>query len=346
MSDEVSRILRLAGILKESKEIEDECDMMQEEEDEYSPPDMPMPDDVGSEDVTITLPKSAVEWLKDHLSTEPCEGDCEVVQDAIEEALCPECDDDEASDELEDDLGLEESAASESQLAKDLIVKAFFEYFQSQPWASEEGIAPRGIVHASNEKLINIVTGKTKTFSQAGRANALRGLLERVKGQIDWTPKENKFVHDQTVDNLEESLDGSENSNKTWQYLTKVIESLDAALSSMYTAILRTDGEVFKKLRENVTIVENVKKEINWLAVSQTAKKAENLDESEGSIPKVDLEATHLRDSKWAVRPSGQLGTMGWHPFPWEVVYVTARNEEDAIRKARSRFDAQVTKKA
>ena len=36
------------------------------------------------------------------------------------------------------------------------------------------------------------------------------------------------------------------------------------------------------------------------------------------------LEATLLRDNRWAVRPQGQLGTCGWHPKPWEVVYVTA----------------------
>jgi hypothetical protein len=45
------------------------------------------------------------------------------------------------------------------------------------------------------------------------------------------------------------------------------------------------------------------------------------------------MEATHLRDNRWAVRPTGQLGTCGWYPKPWTVFYCTARNAEDAIRK-------------
>lgn len=45
-------------------------------------------------------------------------------------------------------------------------------------------------------------------------------------------------------------------------------------------------------------------------------------------------EADNLRDNRWAVRPEGQLGTCGWHPKPWQVVYVTAATVSDALRKA------------
>ena len=48
----------------------------------------------------------------------------------------------------------------------------------------------------------------------------------------------------------------------------------------------------------------------------------------------MQLEATHLRGNKWAVRPAGQLGTCGWHPRAWTVQYVTARSSDEAIRKA------------
>ena len=47
------------------------------------------------------------------------------------------------------------------------------------------------------------------------------------------------------------------------------------------------------------------------------------------------LEAIHLRANRWAVRPQGQLGTCGWYPEPWNVVYVNARSAADAIRKAQ-----------
>ena len=48
----------------------------------------------------------------------------------------------------------------------------------------------------------------------------------------------------------------------------------------------------------------------------------------------MELEATELRNGQWAVRPAGQLGTMGWHPYPWTVVYVRAPNAGEAVRKA------------
>ena len=52
-------------------------------------------------------------------------------------------------------------------------------------------------------------------------------------------------------------------------------------------------------------------------------------------ITNVELEATPLRDGKWAVRPKGQLGTCGFHPIPWTVQYIRARSAAEAIRKAK-----------
>lgn len=51
-----------------------------------------------------------------------------------------------------------------------------------------------------------------------------------------------------------------------------------------------------------------------------------------------ELEATHLRGKHYAVRPKGQLGTCGWHPKAWTVVYVNARDTEEAIRKAKAKL--------
>lgn len=45
-------------------------------------------------------------------------------------------------------------------------------------------------------------------------------------------------------------------------------------------------------------------------------------------------EADHLRGNRWAVRPEGQLGTCGFYPKAWQIVYVNARSESDALRKA------------
>ena len=51
----------------------------------------------------------------------------------------------------------------------------------------------------------------------------------------------------------------------------------------------------------------------------------------------MQLEATHLRGNLWAVRPVGQLGTCGWSPKPWTVIYVTARSALEAVRIANRR---------
>jgi hypothetical protein len=52
----------------------------------------------------------------------------------------------------------------------------------------------------------------------------------------------------------------------------------------------------------------------------------------------MELEATHLRDDKYCVRPKGQLGTMGWHPRPWTAVFIRARNPQHAVLKASIYF--------
>lgn len=52
------------------------------------------------------------------------------------------------------------------------------------------------------------------------------------------------------------------------------------------------------------------------------------------SMANTRLHATPLTRNRYAVRPAGQLGTHGWYPFPWSVVYVMAATESEAIRKA------------
>ena len=52
------------------------------------------------------------------------------------------------------------------------------------------------------------------------------------------------------------------------------------------------------------------------------------------TMPTIKLEATHLRDNRWAVRPEGQLGTCGFYPKAWTVIYVKARSADEAIKKA------------
>lgn len=52
----------------------------------------------------------------------------------------------------------------------------------------------------------------------------------------------------------------------------------------------------------------------------------------------MELQATLLRDNTYAVRPKDQLGTCGWYPKPWTVVYVKAKNEQQAITKVSNKF--------
>ena len=49
---------------------------------------------------------------------------------------------------------------------------------------------------------------------------------------------------------------------------------------------------------------------------------------------KYKLEADELRDGMWAVRPEGELGTCGFHPAPWQVVYLKAPSADEAIKLA------------
>ena len=50
----------------------------------------------------------------------------------------------------------------------------------------------------------------------------------------------------------------------------------------------------------------------------------------------IEYETTHLRNRDWAVRPLGHLGTMGWTPVPWTVVYVRADSPRSALVLAAS----------
>ncbi len=51
-------------------------------------------------------------------------------------------------------------------------------------------------------------------------------------------------------------------------------------------------------------------------------------------VQHVELEATLLRDGRYAVRPKGRCGTCGFSPVPWTVQFVRARSPEEAIAKA------------
>lgn len=49
-----------------------------------------------------------------------------------------------------------------------------------------------------------------------------------------------------------------------------------------------------------------------------------------------ELEATKLRNGRYAIRPKGCLGTCGWiDNIPWSVTYVNAHCEQEAINKAK-----------
>jgi len=49
----------------------------------------------------------------------------------------------------------------------------------------------------------------------------------------------------------------------------------------------------------------------------------------------MELEAVRLKGG-WFVRPLGQLGSMGWHPVPWEMTYIKgARSASDAVARAK-----------
>lgn len=52
-------------------------------------------------------------------------------------------------------------------------------------------------------------------------------------------------------------------------------------------------------------------------------------------LSSVPLEATHLRQNLWCVRPAGSLGTCGFHPVPWTTQIIRAKSAEAAIRAAK-----------
>lgn len=52
----------------------------------------------------------------------------------------------------------------------------------------------------------------------------------------------------------------------------------------------------------------------------------------------MEYEADHLRSNRYAVRPKGCLGTCGWKDgVAWDVVYVNASSEFEAILKAHNK---------
>lgn len=54
--------------------------------------------------------------------------------------------------------------------------------------------------------------------------------------------------------------------------------------------------------------------------------------------PAQELEATHLRGTRYAVRPKGKLGTHGFiNDKAWEVIYVNAHSPAEAVAKAKKK---------
>ena len=53
------------------------------------------------------------------------------------------------------------------------------------------------------------------------------------------------------------------------------------------------------------------------------------------------LEATHVKGDSYAVRPWGQLGTCGYFPYAWTVIYVNANTDTEAVSKALARAVVQ-----
>tara|TARA_S200002703_G_scaffold153800_1_gene155755 strand:- start:860 stop:1045 length:186 start_codon:yes stop_codon:yes gene_type:complete len=50
------------------------------------------------------------------------------------------------------------------------------------------------------------------------------------------------------------------------------------------------------------------------------------------------LEGVGLTDGYY-VRPEGSLGTVGWYPVPWQMVYIPgATTEEEAVRIAKEKY--------
>lgn len=58
------------------------------------------------------------------------------------------------------------------------------------------------------------------------------------------------------------------------------------------------------------------------------------LRSSGGKANSMHLDAIPIGFDRWAVRPTGQLGTCGFRPYPWSVVYVKAHDASSAIKAA------------
>lgn len=54
-----------------------------------------------------------------------------------------------------------------------------------------------------------------------------------------------------------------------------------------------------------------------------------------------DLAAVQLNVGWWIVRPLGQFGTCGDYPYSWKAIFVDARSEEEALRKAYNQEAAE-----
>ena len=55
------------------------------------------------------------------------------------------------------------------------------------------------------------------------------------------------------------------------------------------------------------------------------------------------LDVEQLRSGRYAVRPDGQLGTCGDHPYTWTVIMVRATDPITAARKAFPKVQLQRT---
>src|SRR5450631_3372223 len=53
-----------------------------------------------------------------------------------------------------------------------------------------------------------------------------------------------------------------------------------------------------------------------------------------------ELEATEIQPGRYAVRPTGQLGTCGSYPYVWTAVYVNARYPAHAVHKVEAAIRA------
>ena len=57
-------------------------------------------------------------------------------------------------------------------------------------------------------------------------------------------------------------------------------------------------------------------------------------------IGTVTLGVEHLRGNRYAVGPKSFMGTCGFYPYPWTVVYLNARNAAHAALKVCAQIEA------